>query len=62
MCDIQKLKRICKIKKIFLIEDCAEAFGCYYKNHLELLATYQLSVFLEVKLLQPVRVEWSAQI
>ena len=32
MCDIQKLKRICRIKKIFLIEDCAEAFGCYYKK------------------------------
>ena len=32
MCDIQKLKRICKNKKIYLIEDCAEAFGCYYKK------------------------------
>ena len=32
MCDLQKLKRICKNKKIYLIEDCAEAFGCYYKK------------------------------
>ena len=32
MCNLQKLKRICKNKKIYLIEDCAEAFGCYYKK------------------------------
>ena len=32
MCNLQKLKRICKNKKIYLIEDCAEAFGCYYKE------------------------------
>ena len=30
--EIAKIKSICKNKNIFLIEDCAEAFGCYYKN------------------------------
>jgi len=30
--DIEKIKYICKKKKIYIIEDCAEAFGCYYKN------------------------------
>jgi perosamine synthetase len=30
--EIKKIKSICKKKKIFLIEDCAEAFGCYYKK------------------------------
>ncbi len=30
--EISKIKSICKRKKIFLIEDCAEAFGCYYKK------------------------------
>tara|TARA_B100001057_G_scaffold62651_1_gene56153 strand:- start:1893 stop:3020 length:1128 start_codon:yes stop_codon:yes gene_type:complete len=32
VCDIKKISEICKKKKIFLIEDSAEAFGCYYKN------------------------------
>jgi perosamine synthetase len=32
ICEIEKIKNICKKKKIFLIEDCAEAFGCYYKK------------------------------
>jgi perosamine synthetase len=33
--EIKKISKICKKKKIFLIEDCAEAFGCYYgKKHL----------------------------
>ena len=32
--EIKKIQEICKRKKIFLIEDCAEAFGCYYgKKH-----------------------------
>ena len=30
--DIQKIKKICKKNKIFLVEDCAEAFGSYLKN------------------------------
>tara|TARA_E500000178_G_scaffold326211_1_gene354249 strand:- start:443 stop:1573 length:1131 start_codon:yes stop_codon:yes gene_type:complete len=29
---IEKLKKICNSKKIFLIEDAAQAFGSYYKN------------------------------
>ena len=29
---LDKLKKICKIKKIFLIEDAAQAFGSYFKN------------------------------
>jgi len=33
MCDIDKIKRICKKFKLFLIEDCAESFGSYYKNN-----------------------------
>ena len=33
--EIKKISKICKKKKIFLVEDCAEAFGCYYeKKHL----------------------------
>ena len=33
--EIKKISKICRQKKIFLIEDCAEAFGCYYgKKHL----------------------------
>ena len=33
--EIKKISKICRKKKIFLIEDCAEAFGCYYgKKHL----------------------------
>ena len=31
-CEINKIKKICKRKKLFLIEDCAEAFGSYYKK------------------------------
>jgi perosamine synthetase len=30
--DVNKLKRICKKKKIFLVEDAAQAFGSKYKN------------------------------
>ena len=29
---LDKLKKICKMKKIFLIEDAAQAFGSYFKN------------------------------
>lgn len=32
MTDMNKLKNICNKYKIFLIEDCAEAIGSYYKN------------------------------
>ena len=33
--EIKKISKIYRKKKIFLIEDCAEAFGCYYgKKHL----------------------------
>lgn len=32
MCNIQKIKNICKKRKIYLIEDCAQAFGCFYNN------------------------------
>lgn len=32
MTDMKKLKNICDKYKIFLIEDCAEAIGSYYKN------------------------------
>jgi len=32
MTDMQELYKITKEKKIFLIEDCAEAIGSYYKN------------------------------
>ena len=33
--EIKKISKICKKRKIYLIEDCAEAFGCYYgKKHL----------------------------
>ena len=31
-CEMNKIKQICKKNKLFLIEDCAEAFGSYYKN------------------------------
>ena len=31
-CEMAKIKKICKKNKLFLIEDCAEAFGSYYKN------------------------------
>jgi perosamine synthetase len=31
-CEMIKIKKICKKNKLFLIEDCAEAFGSYYKN------------------------------
>ncbi len=30
--EITKIKSICNRKKIYLVEDCAEAFGCYYKK------------------------------
>ena len=29
---MNKIKKICKKNKLFLIEDCAEAFGSYYRN------------------------------
>ena len=32
MTDIELISKVCKKKKIFLIEDSAEAFGCYYKK------------------------------
>ena len=32
VCNIKKIKQICKKNKIFLIEDCAEAVGTFYKN------------------------------
>ncbi len=31
-CEIEKIKSICKRKRIFLIEDCAQAFGANYKG------------------------------
>jgi perosamine synthetase len=31
-CEMDELKRICKKYNLFLIEDCAEAFGTLYKN------------------------------
>ena len=30
--NIEKIKKICKRNKIYLVEDCAEAFGTYYKK------------------------------
>ena len=30
--EIEKIQKICKKKKIYLIEDCAEAFGCFFKK------------------------------
>ena len=30
--EIEKIKKICSKKKIFLIEDCAESFGCKFKK------------------------------
>lgn len=30
--EIEKIKKICSKKKIFLIEDCAEFFGCTFKK------------------------------
>ena len=32
--EIDKIKSICKRKRIYLIEDCAEAFGCYFKKNI----------------------------
>tara|TARA_B100000029_G_scaffold215849_1_gene213657 strand:- start:1379 stop:2506 length:1128 start_codon:yes stop_codon:yes gene_type:complete len=32
VCEIESISKLCKKKKIFLVEDCAEAFGCYYKK------------------------------
>ncbi len=32
MSDVHLIKKICKQKKIFLIEDCAESLGSYYKK------------------------------
>ena len=32
MTDMNELKNICNKYKIFLIEDCAEAIGSYYRN------------------------------
>ncbi|MES2536074.1 MAG: DegT/DnrJ/EryC1/StrS aminotransferase family protein [Pseudomonadota bacterium] len=31
-CDMEQLVNICKEHKLYLIEDCAEAFGTYYNN------------------------------
>ena len=31
-CEMNKIKQICKKNKLFLIEDCAESFGSYYRN------------------------------
>lgn len=31
-CNMDEIKKICKKYKLFLIEDCAEAFGTYYKK------------------------------
>jgi len=33
-CNLEKIKKICNSKKIFLVEDCAEAIGSKYKNKL----------------------------
>ena len=33
ICDLKKLKSICKKNKLYLIEDCAEAFGGKDENH-----------------------------
>ena len=30
--NIEEIKKICKKKRIFLIEDCAESFGCFFKK------------------------------
>ena len=32
ICNIPKVKKICDNKKIYLIEDCAESFGSFYKG------------------------------
>tara|TARA_B100001029_G_C15012311_1_gene425023 strand:- start:52 stop:1173 length:1122 start_codon:yes stop_codon:yes gene_type:complete len=33
-CEVSKIQKICKKNKIFLVEDCAEAFGTFYgKKH-----------------------------
>ena len=34
VCNIQKIRKIAKQKKIYLIEDCAESLGSKYKNRL----------------------------
>jgi len=34
VCDLKNLKNLCKKYKLYLIEDCAEAFGAYDKNGL----------------------------
>jgi len=33
-CKIDEIKKFCKLKKLFLIEDCAEAIGAKYKGRL----------------------------
>jgi perosamine synthetase len=30
--EIEKIKKICKKKKIYLVEDCAESFGCFFNQ------------------------------
>ena len=61
MCDIQKLKKICRIKKIFLIEDCAEALDVIIKKHLGTFGDISTFSFLG-KTITTGEVEWSAQI
>ena len=47
---IEKLKKICAAKKIFLIEDAAQAFGSYYKNKaLGLFGDFSCFSFHETK-------------
>ena len=58
-CNIKKVKNICKKNKIFLIEDCAEAFGTYYENkHVGTFGDISTFSFFGSKQSLLVRVVW----
>ena len=62
MTDMNELKNICNKYKIFLIEDCAEAIGSYYRNkHAGNFGALQLLVSMETKQFLLVKVEWCVQ-
>ena len=62
MTDMNELKNICNKYKIFLIEDCAEAIGSYYRNkHAGNFGSIATFSFYGNKQFLLVKVEWCVQ-
>lgn len=58
-CDMEQIVELAKSRNLFVIEDCAEAFGSKYKGkYVGTFGDISTFSFLEIKLLLQVKVEW----